>query len=92
MTTEPSSTQQASVSAQQTVSGERTENEVVVRLPTFNRFLRAFLPEEAVNHMYAAQREQLLAVRSILDSAINRLEEAQQDRPRRPRRTEIRVE
>ncbi|HYY88671.1 MAG TPA: hypothetical protein VFA49_07740 [Chloroflexota bacterium] len=68
---------------------ERTENEVVIRVPTMSRLLRAFMPEEAVKHLQAAQREQLLAMRSIIDAAIERLEG---DQPSRVRRTEIRVE
>ena len=38
---------------------ERTEEHVVMRFPHPRRFLRAFLPEEAVKHLYAARREQL---------------------------------
>ena len=73
----------------ESVSAERTENEVVIRVPTLGRLLRAFMPEEAVKHLQAAQREQLLAMRSIIDAAIERLEG---DQPSRVRRTEIRVE
>jgi hypothetical protein len=74
----------------ESVSAERTENEVVIRLPTFGRLLRNIMPEEAVRHLNAAQREQLLAMRAMLDAAIRRLE--QQDTATRVRRTEIRVE
>jgi hypothetical protein len=73
----------------ESVSAERTENEVVIRVPTLGRLLRAFMPEEAVEHLYAAQREQLLAARAMIDAAIKRLEEGE---PKRIRRTEIRVE
>ena len=73
----------------ESVSAERTANEVVIRLPTLGRLLRSIMPEEAVQHLNAAQREQLLAMRAVLDAAIRRLE--QQDAPR-VRRTEIRVE
>jgi len=48
-----------------TFRAERTENEVVVRLPSPNRLLRAFLPDDAVKHLYAAQREQLLALPGV---------------------------
>jgi hypothetical protein len=72
---------------------ERTEDEVVLRFPSLNRVLRAFLPDEAVKHLYAAQREQLLAVRSMVDAAIARVEQAEREGgPRVPRRTEIRIE
>ena len=76
-----------------TFRAERTANEVVVRLPSPNRLLRALLPDEAVKHLYAAQREQLLALRSILDAAITRIEEAETEGANLgPRRTEITVE
>lgn len=72
---------------------ERTENEVVVRLPSPNRLLRAFLPEEAVKHLYAAQREQLLALRCMIDAAITRIDAAEQEGASvGPKRTEITVE
>jgi hypothetical protein len=77
----------------ETVRTERTREEVVLRLPTLGRLLRTVLPQEAVEHMYAAQREQLLAVRAVLDAAIGRLEKAQHAEPRqKPQRTEIAVE
>lgn len=80
--------------AGQRFRAERTENEVVLRFPSPNRLLKAFLPPDAVQHMYAAQREQLLALRSVIDAAITRIEEAQQEdlTGGRPRRTEITVE
>jgi len=72
---------------------ERTDDEVVLRFPSLNRLMRAVLPDEAVKHMYAAQREQLLALRVIVDRAIERIEAAENDTgPLGPRRTEIRVE
>jgi len=76
-----------------TVRAERTQDEMILRLPNPNRFLRAFLPEEAVKHLLAAQREQLLAVRAIIDAAVARIEAAEQeDAAFTPRRTEITVE
>lgn len=76
-----------------TFRAERTENEVVVRLPSPSRLLRAFLPEDAVKHLYAAQREQLLALRCMIDAAITRIESAEQEGTNLgPRRTEITVE
>ena len=74
----------------ESVSAERTENEVVIRVPTLGRVLRNIMPEEAVQHLTAAQREQLLAMRACLDAAIRRLE--QPDAATKIRRTEIRVE
>jgi hypothetical protein len=52
--------------------------------------MRNWMPEEAVQHLAAAQREQLLAMRSMLDACIRRLE--QPDAATKIRRTEIRVE
>jgi hypothetical protein len=76
-----------------TVRAERTQDEMILRLPNPNRFLRAFLPEEAVKHLLAAQREQLLAVRAIIDAAVARIEAAEQeDAAFTQRRTEITVE
>ena len=76
-----------------TVRAERTQDDMILRLPNPNRFLRAFLPEEAVKHLLAAQREQLLAVRAIIDAAVARIEAAEQeDAAFTQRRTEITVE
>jgi hypothetical protein len=76
-----------------TFRAERTDEEVVLRFPSLNRLMRAFLPDEAVRHMQNAQREQLLAMRSILDAAIDRVEAAQREgESLGPRRTEITVE
>ena len=75
------------------VRAERTQDELILRLPNPNRFLRAFLPDEAVRHLIAAQREQLLAVRAMIDAAVARIEAAEQeDAALTPRRTEITVE
>ena len=84
---------EATTTRGQTIRAERTEDEVVVRFPTANRLLRAFLPDDAVKHLYAAQREQLLALRSMIDAAISRIEAAEQEGTTLgPRRTEITVE
>ena len=37
--------------------------------------LRSCLPKEFVEHMRAARREQLLAIRSLLDAALERTEQ-----------------
>jgi hypothetical protein len=42
-----------------------------------------FLPKETRDHLRAARREQLLAVRSLLDTAIRRLEQGPAAKPRR---------
>jgi hypothetical protein len=73
-----------------TPPGSQRENEFVIRVPTMSRLLRSFMPEEAVQHLNAARREQLLAMRAMLDAAIQRLE--QDEGATRIRRTEIRVE
>lgn len=46
-----------------------------------------FLPKETRDHLRAARREQLLALRSLLDQAIERLE-----KPEKPKRKAERVE
>jgi hypothetical protein len=73
---------------------KRTQDQVILRLPTLNRLLRAVLPPEAVGHLYAAQREQLLAMRAMIDAAVERLEKAQgaEQTQRERRRTNIIVE
>jgi hypothetical protein len=66
---------------------EHTEGRVIRHFPSPSRFLRAFLPEETVKHLYAARREQLLALRSIVDAALERVDAAEKDTPHRtPRR------
>ncbi len=50
--------------------------------------LSAFLPKETRQHLHAARREQLLAVRSLLDKTIERLEEKEKP-PRRAERVKI---
>ena len=72
---------------------DRTYDEVVLRFPSLNRLVRAFLPAEAVKHLYAAQREQLLAVRSVVDTMISNVEVAErEDGAGAPRRTQINVD
>jgi hypothetical protein len=62
-------------------------------LPNPSRLRRAFLPDEAVKHLYAAQREQLLAMRALIAAAITRIEAAERNGGSiGPRRTEIKVE
>jgi len=46
-----------------------------------------FLPKETRDHLRVARREQLLALRSLLDLAIERL-----DKPEKPKRRAERVE
>ena len=69
-------------------AGERLRDELVIRLPTLTRLMRALLPEDAVRHMQAARKEQLLALRAVLDTAIERIDSAEHS----ARRTEIPVE
>jgi len=72
---------------------ERKQDELILRLPHPSRFLRAFLPEEAVKHLLAAQREQLLAVRAMIDAAVAKIEAAEREEAvYNRRRTEITVE
>ena len=76
----------------QSFRAERTDDEVVLRFPSLNRLMRAILPDEAVKHLHAARREQLLAMRCVLDAALERIEAAEREGPAVPRRTEIRIE
>ena len=72
---------------------ERTYDEMVFRFPSLHRLVRAFLPAEAAKHLYAAQREQLLAVRSVVDAVISYVDAAErEDGAGAPRRTEIHVD
>ena len=72
---------------------ERIDDEVVLCFPCLNRLVRAFLPAEAVKHLYAAEREQLLAARSVVDAVISYVEAAErEDGAGAPRRTEIHVD
>ena len=65
--------------------------EVVIRLPNLGAWLRDQIPNEFFDHMRAAQREQLLAMRSLIDAALDRNERSEQ-RARGRTRTEITVE
>ena len=76
-----------------TFRAERTDDEVVLRFPSLGRLMRAVMPDEAVKHLYAAQRENLLAVRVMVDAAIARIENAEKrEGPLGPRRSEITIE
>ena len=76
-----------------TVRAERTQDEMIVHLPNPNRVLRAFLPEAAVKHLLAAQREQMPAVQAMPDAAVAKIETAKDEEvPHTQRRTEITVE
>ncbi len=80
-------------SASTSTSTGRDSGSITIHVPTLNRLLRQVLPEEAVKHMYAAQREQLLAIRSLVDAAIESLEKMERDEgPKRKQRIEIAVE
>jgi hypothetical protein len=65
--------------------------EVVIRLPNVGAWLRDQIPAEFFEHMRHARREQLLAVRSLIDAALERNERADQ-RAHGRTRTEISVE
>ena len=56
------------------IRAEWRDDEVVFRFPSLDRLMRAWLPDETVSHLQAARREQLLAVRAILDAAIARID------------------
>jgi len=50
------------------------------------------LPEETRGHLRAANKELLLALRSIIDHTIERMDRPQPTGPRRPRRIQVRSE
>lgn len=62
---------------------ERDGDQVVIKLPNLFSWLREQVPDEFVTHMRAAQREQLLAVRSLIDRAIERTEQGDSGARRR---------
>ncbi len=72
-------------------SVERGRDEVVVRIPTLQSLMRRWLPEEAVDHLRAARREQLLAMRAMVDNMIERIDRADQEKAETTR-VEIPVE
>ena len=65
----------------------------MLRFPSANRLMQLFLPHEAVTHMQAARREQLLAFRAVLEAAVARIDGAEQAQaPSAAPRTEIRID
>ena len=56
----------------------------------FNKPALALLPKETRNHLRTARKETLLALRSLLDKAIERAEEA--EKPRKTGRTKIDIQ
>jgi hypothetical protein len=66
-------------------------DEVVIRLPNVGAWLREQIPDDFFQHMRHARREQLLAVRSLIDAALERNDRADQ-KSRGRTRTEITVE
>jgi hypothetical protein len=65
--------------------------EYVVRLPNIGAWVKEQIPEEFFTHMRAARREQLLAMRALIDAALERNERADARAGSRGR-TEINVE
>ena len=66
---------------------DRDKDQVVIRVPTPGRIMRQFLPEDAVKHMQAARREQLLALRCVIDAAIAKIDESNASKSADGRRT-----
>lgn len=72
---------------------DRGRDEVVLRFPTLDRLFRELVPDEARQHLRNARKERLLAVRSILDAAIERCDRPNAaDSHQRPMRMDIQVE
>ena len=76
---------------QETGEGLRTEErqETRDREVAFTFRIPRLIPKETRVHLRAAQREMLLAVRSVLDSAIDRLEDRGQENQTRTTKIEI---
>ena len=68
------------------------KTEFTVRVPNVGRMLNEMFPEDFRTHMRAAQREQLLAMRSLIDAALERVDRPTESRPARKSRVEIAVE
>jgi hypothetical protein len=77
-----------------TQSSDR-EDDYVVRIPNFSKALKGILPDDAAEHLRNASREQLLALRSLIDSGIDMIEKAEEkdkaDKAK-PIRTEIKID
>jgi hypothetical protein len=73
------------------VTAEAGREEFVIRMPNLFGWLERQLPDEFMTHMRAARREQLLALRCLIDAAIERTERAE-SAGRARRRVEIEVE
>jgi hypothetical protein len=73
------------------VTAEAGREEVVIRMPNLFGWFERAMPPEFVAHMRAARREQLLALRCLIDAAIERTERSEQE-GRRRRRVEIEVD
>jgi hypothetical protein len=83
--------QEARASASADTRGEQAE--FTFKVPNLGKMLEDILPEDFRTHMRAAQREQLLAVRSLIDAAIQRIDQPDEDKTKRGRgRVEIAVE
>jgi hypothetical protein len=83
--------QQTRASATAETQGEQSE--FTIRVPNLGKMLQEILPDDFRTHMRAAQREQLLAVRSLIDAAIERMDRPDESKGRRGRsRVEIAVE
>jgi hypothetical protein len=83
--------QSTRASASADTRGEQAE--FTIRLPNIGKLLEEMFPEDFRTHMRAAQREQLLAMRSLIDAAIERMDKPGESKTRRGRgRVEIAVE
>lgn len=83
-------TETSRVEASRTTERSDRPTEIVVRLPNVGAWMRQQLPEEFFTHVRAARREQLLAMRSLIDAALERNERGTRGATRT--RTEIAVE
>jgi hypothetical protein len=71
---------------------QASRDELLVRLPNPLTWLQDAMPEDFKTHMRAAQREQLLAMRSLIDAALERIDQREKGGSAGRRRVEIAVE
>jgi hypothetical protein len=83
--------QSARASASADTRGDQAE--FTIKMPNLGKMLEDMFPEDFRTHMRAAQREQLLAMRSLIDAAIERIDRPEEGKTKRGRgRVEIAVE
>ncbi|MCL4459230.1 MAG: hypothetical protein M1136_10175 [Chloroflexi bacterium] len=68
---------------------ERIEYEIAERVAKLRDRMRGIIPEEARRHLRASRKEFLLALRSLIDSCIEHLEEAEGQKGKKVTKVEV---